>query len=77
MDKKETVGILENLLKSRKYTEKEQNQIIDLCNKQHNTIYDKTEKKFKRECTDGQYGLILRRWTENILSNLEVQEYVV
>ncbi|QQO38468.1 hypothetical protein VPG01_110 [Vibrio phage VPG01] len=47
MDKQTSIGIIEWLLKTRKYTEKERNQIIDSTNNQWNTIYDKTERKFK------------------------------
>ncbi|QKN85713.1 hypothetical protein KNV09_gp069 [Vibrio phage Athena] len=48
MDREESVGTIEWLLKTRKYTEQERNHIIDLANKTWGAIYDKTERKFKR-----------------------------
>lgn len=77
MDKKESVGTLEYLLRARKYTEKERDQIIDLCEKQHGTIYDKTRGKFQRRCTYSQYGITLRSWYEDIIKKCEEKNYAV
>lgn len=77
MGKKESIGTIEWLLKTRKYTEKERNQIIDLTNKQWNTTYNKTDKKFEKQESYGQYGIILRRWYEVIIRKCEEKNYAM
>ncbi|QCQ57663.1 hypothetical protein ACHELOUS_66 [Vibrio phage Achelous] len=77
MDREESVGTIEWLLKTRKYTEQERNQIIDATNKTWGTVYDKTDRKFEKEETYGQYGLILRRWYENVVPVCEEKSYAM
>lgn len=77
MEKKESVGRIEQLLRTRKYTDKERDHLIDITNKQWGTVYNKTEKKFEKERTYGEYGLIIQRWYENIVRRCEEVNYVV
>lgn len=77
MDKKESIGTIEWLLKTRKYTETERNQLIDMVNEKWSTVYDKTRRKFQKECTDGMYGLIIRRWYEDIIKESEEKNYAM
>lgn len=77
MDRKQSIGMIEHLLKTRTYTEQERNHIIDMTNKQWNTVYNKTDRKFQRCGSDSMYGLTLRRWYEDIIRGVEEKNYVV
>lgn len=77
MDKKESVGRAEHLLRTRTYSEYERNRIIDITNKQWGTIFCKSTGKFQNQCTYGQYGLTLRRWYEDVITKQEEDKYVV
>ncbi|QIG60689.1 hypothetical protein VPT02_113 [Vibrio phage VPT02] len=77
MDKVESIARVENLLKSRKYSEKERNHIIDLTNKRWGTIFDKSRNKFQEEFTIHQFGIILSRNYYDVVNRSEREQYAM
>lgn len=77
MEKKDSIGFVEQLLRNRKFTPKERNHLIDITNKQWGVVYNKTTRKFENERTYSEYGLIIRRWYENVVRVCEERNYVM
>lgn len=77
MDKDTSIGTIEWLLKHRNYTENERNHIIDLTNKKWNTIYDKTERKFKSQTIFHQFGIILHKAYHVVIPDHEEENYAM
>jgi hypothetical protein len=74
---KEDIGKIEWLLKTRTYTEKERNSIIDLVTRKSNIIYDKEEKKFMYEVLIHKFGLNINSWLEEVVPSDEEKEYAM
>ncbi|AUG85079.1 hypothetical protein FDJ19_gp072 [Vibrio phage Ceto] len=77
MGKEESIGTIEWLLKTRKYTEQERDHIITMACKNWGLLYDKASKKFKYEFHIHQFGLTLHKAFYDLIPENEEENYAM
>lgn len=77
MDKEESIGKVEHLLRTRKYTEFERNRLVDLTNEKWGTIFDKSRGKFQQASHIHQYGITLYKRYYDVIPENEEDDHVV